>query len=196
MRIISGTARGMKLRSLPIDRLRPMLDRVKESLFNILRDIVPDARVLDLFSGSGALGLEALSRGAAHCTFVESDRRLAELIEGNADHCRLRERCAVIHANAYDLLRLAPNEAEGPADLALIDPPYAFVDDPNERARLMGLLDHLVGPWLEPGAQVVLHHRPIPYAVWPVATLTEWDKRIYGQSQLTFFEVTPEAEHG
>lgn len=196
MRIISGSARGTRLRSVAAAPLRPMLDRVKESLFNIIRDSLPGSRVLDLFSGSGALGLEALSRGARSCVFVEKEPRLAELAMENAERCRLADRCELLRQDVLELPRRRPDLAGVPADVVFVDPPYALVDDPNGRAVLFGALDGLAGPWIEPGAVVVLHHLPIPYAVWPGARLSERDKRVYGRSQLTFFELLPEGDDG
>jgi 16S rRNA (guanine966-N2)-methyltransferase len=166
-----------------------MLDRVKESLFNIIRDMVPGSRVLDLFSGTGALGLEALSRGAEFCLFVEGDPRLVRLVTQNAERCRLVERCMTLRADVLGLTDLSPPpSARLPAGLVFVDPPYDLVDDPNRRSALFGALEGLSPSWVEPGAALVLHHEPIPYAVWPTEALREWDKRIYGRSQLTFFD--------
>jgi 16S rRNA (guanine966-N2)-methyltransferase len=194
VRIIAGQARGVRLDSAEVPALRPMLDRVKESLFNILRDCVAGARVLDLFSGSGSLGLEALSRGAEHCTFVEEDPLLVALAARNAGRCRLSERCEFLQADVMALPGVERLPAGLPADLVFVDAPYALVDDPNRRAELFAVLDALVGRWMGADAVAVLHHRPIPYAVWPTRRLRQWDRRIYGESQLTFFEL--EAEDG
>ncbi len=192
MRIIGGSAGGIRLESLDLDSLRPMLDRVKESLFNIIRLDVPGARVLDLFCGSGALGLEALSRGAESGVFVEQDPRLVELARENAELCALAERCRVLRADVLSLpVRLAPPSGLA-AGLVFVDPPYAMVDDPNARARLFEALEGSIGRWIAPGGLLVLHHRPIPHAVWPARRLYQVDRRIYGQSQLTLFEVRGE----
>ncbi len=190
MRIISGIARGTRLGTLPAPALRPMLDRVKESLFNIIRDAVPGANALDLFSGSGALGLEALSRGAARCTFVESDAQLGRLAMENARRCKLADRCVLVEGDVLKLAQRMPPDEGLPAGLIFVDPPYALVDDPNRRAELFAALEALGGGWIEPGALLVLHHRPIPYAIWPSRRLRESDKRIYGRSQLTFFDLS------
>ena len=195
MRIISGSARGKKLESLQVSALRPMLDRVKESLFNILREAVVDVCVLDLFSGAGGLGLEALSRGADWCTFVERDGRLADLVRRNAEACRVADRCVVLQRDALALAGAMPPGGR-PVDVVFADPPYDMVDDPNARAQLFAALEGLIGAWARPGALVVLHHRPMPYALWPGARLAEVDHRIYGQSQLTFFRADAEADDG
>jgi len=193
LRIIGGTARGRKLLSEPRAALRPMLDRVKEALFNILRDCTDGARALDLFSGTGSLGLEALSRGAESCVFVEKDPQLARLVERNAERCGLGERCHIVRADALALPGCVPPPAGLPADLIFVDPPYELVDDPNRRAGLFEALEELAGTWIAPGAVLALHHRPIPHALWPARKLREWDKRRYGRSQLTFFELGEEA---
>jgi 16S rRNA (guanine966-N2)-methyltransferase len=187
MRIIAGTARGSKLKTLPNEALRPMLDRVKEPMFSILQHVVKDARVLDLFCGSGSLGLEALSRGAADCTFVERSRELIALAQVNAEWTHLADKAQFIESDVLALV-VRPPQGE-PADLVLADPPYAMMDDPNARARLFASIEALIGGWVAPNAIVVLHHRPLPFAIWPTKRLEQWDQRVYGQSQITFFDV-------
>ncbi|MFW6119221.1 MAG: 16S rRNA (guanine(966)-N(2))-methyltransferase RsmD [Planctomycetota bacterium] len=196
MRIISGSARGTRLRSLSDPQLRPMLDRVKEALFNILQFMLNGARILDLFSGTGSLGLEALSREAQCCVFVESDPDLAALIRENAAHCHLEEGCRVVMDDVLRLPRRRPPTECSPADIVLADPPYAMVDDPNERERLFATLHELKDSWIAPAGLIVLHHRPMPYAVWPSEALVETDQRIYGESQLTFLEWRSDPDDG
>ncbi len=190
MRIISGTARGTKLKSVDDPALRPMLDRVKDPLFNILRHLTSGAHVLDLYSGSGALGIETLSRGAVRCVFVEKDPRLVRLIEVNAERCHVTDRCKVLQAAVDTLPRRPPPRPA--ADMVFVDPPYALVDDPNERAALFATLEALLGSWIGADAVLVLHHRPMRHALWPTERFSEWDQRVYGRSQLTFFEVAGE----
>lgn len=123
MRIVAGSARGRRIEAPPGEGTRPTLDRVRESIFNSLGSLgaVEGATVLDLFAGSGAMGLEALSRGAAHVTFVESDRRATGVIRRNLDHLGFADRASVVVADVMDHLRRGPR-----VDLALCDPPYAF----------------------------------------------------------------------
>lgn len=130
MRIIGGEFRGRALTSVGKGdagaHLRPTTDRVRESLFNVLMggrygDPISDARVLDLFAGTGALGLEALSRGAAQVTFVENGRKGQSLIHGNIELCAAQARCKVL---GRDATRLATNP-DAPYDLVFLDPPYA-----------------------------------------------------------------------
>lgn len=195
MRVISGTARGTKLRTLDLPHLRPMLDRVKESLFNIIRADVEGARVLDLFSGCGALGIESLSRGAKSCVFVEKDGRLTDLLAQNVKKCRMPEQCEIMQSNFFSLSARRPPEGMLPADLVFIDPPYVFVEDPNQRAELFTALEGMAGQWVGVGALMMLHHFPLPHAVWPTRLMECTDRRVYGKSQITLFEMCEDAKH-
>ena len=122
MRVIAGTARGTKLTALPgEDVTRPTIDRVKEAMFSSLQFSLPGARVLDLFGGSGQLGIEALSRGAEHCTFVEQDRAAAAVIIANCKAARVFKQARVQLGQAELFLTSAP---AGQCHLGLRDPPY------------------------------------------------------------------------
>lgn len=189
MRVISGTARGTKLNRLDVPHLRPMQDRVKEALFNIVKHRLAEARVLDAFSGSGGLGIEALSRGAASCVFVERDGRLARLLRQNVEKCRMADRALVLRADMLSLpLRPSPPGA-APVHVAFFDPPYSMVEDPNARAGLFAVMEELIGAWIAPGALLMLHHAPMPHALWPTRRLTCFDRRVYGRTQISLFEV-------
>jgi len=170
-----------------------MLDRVKESLFNIIRADLENARVLDCFSGCGALGIEALSRGAASCVFVEQDRRLADLLARNLELCGMSAHSLVLPTDFFSLTRRRVPEGMLPADVVLLDPPYVEVDDPNRRGEFFAALESLAGAWIRPGALVVLHHRAMPHALWPARRLTCCDRRVYGKSQISLFELADEA---
>ncbi len=124
MRIIAGEFKGRRLKTPTWDGLRPTSDKLRETLFNIIGTRVPEARVLDLFAGTGAVGLESLSRGAAHVVFVEPDRRAATLISENVALCDARDRCAIIRDTAERALRKPIDD--DPFDLVLLDPPYDF----------------------------------------------------------------------
>jgi 16S rRNA (guanine966-N2)-methyltransferase len=126
MRVVAGTARGRRLQAPKGRDTRPTSDRVREAVFNALGSlgVVEDARVLDLFAGSGALGIEALSRGAAHATFVERDDRAVEVIWANLVAAGVSERAQVTVNEAMHWLARRPGP--GPYDLALADPPYEF----------------------------------------------------------------------
>ena len=120
MRVISGKARGTSLYSLEGNHTRPTTDRVKESMFSIINFYIPDGIVLDLFSGSGALGIEALSRGAKKCYFVENSRQAAEVIKKNIDKTKCSEN-AVLKVIDYKAFL---NSVDEKFDVIFLDPPY------------------------------------------------------------------------
>ena len=126
MRVIAGEYKGRRLAAPTWPGLRPTSDRLKESVFAILAPVLAGARVLDGFAGSGALGIEALSRGAASAVFVEQDSRAAGLIERNLAHCRIADGYVMIRAEFTRALRQLP--ADRRFDLVLLDPPYEFAD--------------------------------------------------------------------
>jgi 16S rRNA (guanine966-N2)-methyltransferase len=182
MRVIAGTARGRPLVAPRGTATRPIADRVKETLFAILADRVVDASVLDLYAGSGAVGVEALSRGAAHCAFVERDRRAVAAIRENLQRAGVTDRGSV---RSMDVLRYLDGSSEDRFDLVFLDPPYA------ERAILAPL--ERLAPRLAPGATVVVKHHwrtPIPEP----AGLARWRERRFGETGLTFLAATDSAD--
>ena len=124
MRIIAGANKGRTLKTPKWDGLRPTSDKLRETLFNILQARVEGSRVLDVFAGTGAVALEALSRGAASATCVESDRRAAGLIAENAALCRVSERCVIIR-DVVERALVKPLPG-GPFDIIVLDPPYEY----------------------------------------------------------------------
>lgn len=124
MRIIAGTNKGRTLKAPKWDGLRPTSDKLRGTLFNILQHEVAGARVLDVFAGTGAIALEALSRGAVSATCIDSDRRAAALIAQNAELCRESNRCAIIR-DVVERALSAPLPG-GPFDLIVLDPPYDY----------------------------------------------------------------------
>lgn len=149
MRVIAGRYKGRRLAAPTWDGLRPTSDRLKETVFNVLRDRVAGARVLDGFAGAGALGIEALSRGALHVTFVDRDPRAAALIEANLAHCGISNGYVMIRRSFDEALRHLP--ADQQFDVMLLDPPYDFGDLP---AVLSTAAERLAATGL-----VVLEHR-------------------------------------
>ena len=157
VRVVAGTAGGRRLDAPPGRSTRPTADRVREATFNALHSLgaVEGADVLDLFAGSGALGIEALSRGAAHATFVDDDARAVAVVRRNLASTGTEDRATVLRGDALGQLRAHP----GPYGLALLDPPYAFGDE--EWAVLLGLLDAAVAV-IESDREVPL---PAPWRV-------------------------------
>lgn len=177
-RIIAGVAGGRTLRTPPGAGTRPTSDRVREAVFSALdaRDVVRGSRVLDLYAGSGALGLEAASRGAASVVLVESDRRAADVIASNARDLGLPgvrvERSTVLTVLAGDP---GPQDA---ADLVLADPPY----DVGE-ADLAAVLARLAAGWLAPGGLLVLERATrSPEPAWPPGFERSGTARRYGET--------------
>ncbi len=120
MRVISGMARGRKLGQLEGMETRPTTDQVKESVFNIIQFDIEGRRVLDLFAGTGQMGIEALSRGACKCTFVDQRRDAVQLVRANLKHCRLEEQAQVLQAEALSFLSSVREKYH----LIFLDPPY------------------------------------------------------------------------
>lgn len=121
MRVISGTARGTNLYTLDGNDTRPTLDRVKEPLFSIIQSWIPDAKVLDLFAGSGALGIEALSRGAASAIFCEKSYKASEILKRNIEKTHLEEKSGVI---TKDYMKALEQIKTQKFDIIFLDPPY------------------------------------------------------------------------
>ncbi len=176
MRVIAGSRKGHKLVAPQGLDTRPTSDRVRENIFNLVGP-VDGARVLDLFAGSGALGIEALSRGAASAVFVEHDAEAARAIERNLDHVRL----AGARVVRGDVLRTIGQEATAGAkyDLVLVDPPYGMLTEIQPR-----LARHLPPLLAADGLLVVeTDARTEPELPLPVRT-----SRKYGQTRVTLFE--------
>ena len=123
MRVISGTAKSLKLKTLEGMNTRPTQDRIKETLFNMISDDVGRASFLDIFSGSGGIGIEALSRGASKAVFVEKNRKAATIIKENLRHTKLEDRAELLCQDAITAVRLLEGRGEY-FDLIFMDPPY------------------------------------------------------------------------
>jgi 16S rRNA (guanine966-N2)-methyltransferase len=176
MRVIAGTARGLRLVTPGDSATRPVADRVKETCFAILADRVVGASVVDLYAGSGALGIEALSRGATSCVFVERGRVALAAIRQNLAQTGFTERAELV---GVDVARFLESVTGRRFDLAFLDPPYA------ERA-ILAPLERLL-PTLNVGATVVVKHfwrTPVPEP----EGLSRWRERRFGETALTFLE--------
>ncbi|HEX2841737.1 16S rRNA (guanine(966)-N(2))-methyltransferase RsmD [Hyphomicrobium sp.] len=181
MRVVGGTHRGRALATPQHDGLRPTSDRVRESVFNILLHGVPDfslegARVIDLFAGTGALGIEALSRGAGYCLFVEEAPEARALIRTNIEALHLTGTTRIFRRDATDL---GPAGNMEPYALAFLDPPY------GQGLGEKGLIALRDGKWLVPGAVVVLEEREGADVTLPEG-FTEFDRRSWGDTQAIF----------
>jgi len=181
MRVVGGKFRGRALAAPAHEGLRPTSDRVRESVFNILAHGVADfslegTRVIDLFAGTGALGIEALSRGAGYCLFVEEAPDARALIRTNVEALGLTGATRIFRRDATDLGPAGNMERYG---LAFLDPPYG--KGLGEKA-LIALRD---GRWLVPGAIVVLEDRESVEVVLP-PTFMEIDRRSWGDTQVVF----------
>ena len=136
MRIIAGKARRLPLRTLPGRDTRPTTDRIKETLFNMLAPELDGAYFLDLFAGSGQIGLEAVSRGSAFCVFVENNRKACEVIEDNMKCTKLADQCMLMNTDVMSALRRL--EGKYRFDLIFMDPPY----NQELEAQTLGYLAH------------------------------------------------------
>lgn len=171
MRIIAGDLKGRRLKTPKWDGLRPTSDKLRETLFNVVAPRVRGARVLDMYAGTGAIGIEALSRGAAHVTFVDSDPRAVKLIAENLHHCGVADR--------YAIIRTPQTLAAESIDLAVLDPPY---DEPDLTASIAA-----ADPLIAPGGLLVLEHarrRPAPERA---GRLRKARDLVSGDSALAFY---------
>jgi 16S rRNA (guanine966-N2)-methyltransferase len=155
VRIIAGEHRGRLLKTPPGQGTRPMLDRVREAVFSTLGARVEGARVLDLFAGTGALSLEALSRGAASARMVERDARVVRLLRDNVAELRLEERATIVAGDA--LVPATWGEPGAAYELVFLDPPYPLLDAGRPRALVLDALRALAGERLAPGGLIVFH---------------------------------------
>ena len=193
MRVIAGLFRGRLLEAPPGRTTRPMTDRVKETLFNILGHRfatpgeLPGFAVLDVFCGPGSLGIEALSRGAGACTFVERDRTALRSLRQNIQNLRIGDQCAVLPDNAWSM---RPPHAPAGFGLIFVDPPYHDAEDP---LRVADLLERLA-PSLAADGLIVLRHeaRSNPPATTDLRSLHCVDERIIGRMRLLFLTRTPD----
>ncbi len=182
LRVIAGEARGRRLIAPEGDQVRPTKDIARESMFSALdaRGAIDGADVLDLYAGTGALAIEALSRGAAGAVFVEWDRSALECIRSNVEVLSGAEPVHVVAREVGRFLAGGP-PAEAPFDLVFVDPPYETADE-----EITARLETLLGPgWLAPEA-IVSVERPLRHPVVVPAGLTNGWERTFGDTLLTF----------
>ena len=181
MRIVAGELKGRRLASPPASVTRAATDRIRQSLFGILEPVLEDAPVLDLVAGAGTLGLEALSRGAAHATFVERDTAALRALRANIQTTGMAERATVAARDVLAFLERAP----GPYDVVFCDPPFADVDV-LERVLAHPGLRRALAPGGLVVARSLLKHPPTP----PERARVEREKKI-GQETVVFLRYDP-----
>jgi 16S rRNA (guanine(966)-N(2))-methyltransferase RsmD len=180
LRIIAGSLKGRRLKTPTWEGVRPTSDKLRETLFNIIAQRVPDARVLDAYAGTGAIGIEAISRGAAQVTFVDRDPRALKLVAENLQRCGLADRYVIIRARLGH--ETPPSLASASVDLAVLDPPY---DEPDLAAAVSA-----AEPLLAPGGLLILEHarrRPAPERAGGLMRVRDVTS---GDSALAFYEST------
>lgn len=184
-RVISGKAKGRRLKLVPGASTRPIMDRVKESLFNILGD-VGGTRWLDLFAGTGQVGIEALSRGAAEVVFVDKVRPAIQTIRDNLVHTRLEEGARVIQGDALAVLRGWSSE---PFDVIYVAPPqYLEMWTPP-----LAIIDAAVERFLAPNGQAIVQIDPREFKTLDLSHLVLVDERRYGNTLLCFYQAAEES---
>ena len=180
LRVISGLAKGRKLYMVPGSGTRPISDRVKEALFNILRTNVRGTRWLDLFAGTGSVGIEALSRGAELALFVDNSRKAIETIYKNLDHTRLRDKAEVIRQDAFEFMRMNTKHI---FDFVYIAPPQ--YEDLWLKAVKMIDADPQI---LTHDAWIIVQMHPKENKNIVLRSIVEYDQRRYGNTLLNFYK--------
>jgi len=180
IRVISGTAKGRRLKLVPGDSTRPVMDRVKEALFNILGGGVRGSSWLDLFAGTGSVGIEALSRGAARALFIDNDRLAVRTIRENLEHTRLAARAEVLCANAFVYLQRPNPEAFE----------YIYVAPPQYKGMWKQTLLAIDAntAHLHLDGVVIVQIDPAEREDVAFEVLRPYDERTYGKTMLWFFE--------
>ena len=186
MRVIAGIARGIRLQAVPGTTTRPISDRVKEALFSILGESIVGARFLDLFAGTGSVGIEALSRGASEAVFVDCEARALTTIRVNLAHTRLEAGARLAHSDAFKYLGRRPE----PFD-------FVYVAPPQYRALWSRTLQAIDADpsCLDPCGQVIVQVFPKEFEPIHLANLAMTDERRYGSTLLCFFLRAPGLEH-
>lgn len=180
VRVISGTARGKKLKSVPGDTTRPVMDRVKEALFNILQGDVIDSNWWDLFGGTGAIGIEALSRGAAFVRFSDLNRAPIETIKENLENCGFTKQSEIRKGDAFSMLT------------AYIDRQfeYIYIAPPQYKGmwlEALKLVDENMN-WLTDDGTVIVQIDPTEYQKVELKNLEEGEQRKYGKTLIIFYD--------
>jgi 16S rRNA (guanine966-N2)-methyltransferase len=180
LRVIAGKAKGRKLKSVPGDTTRPITDRVKEALFNIIAGDVIDSNWWDVFAGTGAVGIEALSRGAAFVRFSDSNRAPIETIKSNIEQCGFNSQAEIHRGDAFAFLTSPPDKAFE----------YIYIAPPQYKemwVKAFELVDQNI-EWLSEDGWVIAQIDPKEYRSLALESLEEFEQRRYGSTLLVFFE--------
>lgn len=180
LRVIAGEARGRKLKSVPGDTTRPITDRVKESLFNIIAGDVINSNWWDVFAGTGAVGIEALSRGAAFVRFSDANRAPIETIKSNVEHCGFRAQAEIRRADAFAYLSSPPDRVFE----------YIYIAPPQYKEmwiKALELVDDNPG-WMAKDGWVIAQIAPKEYKPFEFENIEEFEQRRYGSTLLVFYE--------
>ncbi len=190
MRVVAGEAKGRKLKAPDTLDTRPIIDRVKTALFDILSTEVEDARFLDLFGGTGSVGIEALSRGAAHATFIEMNYKVLKLLRENLQTTRLADRAETLHGDAFKFLLQKNAEARSTTyDIVYVAPPQYQ----GMAARVLEILDS--SPLVAENGLVIVQIHPKEregVAAIPCQRLALSDERRYGSTLLMLYRIKKE----
>lgn len=190
MRVIAGSARGICLTSVRGDKTRPIQDRTKESLFNILSGIIQESRVMDLYAGTGAIGIEALSRGAASCIFVEHNKQAIQVIRDNLVATGLLNKATVLKCDALEVASYLEKDSIK-LDIVFAAPPYPLVEKNSYRNELLTFFSILSEKHIiQPEGVVILQQRKAEFQIPPEASCLElFDTRMYGDTQVLLFRI-------
>jgi len=180
LRVIGGSARGRKLRSVPGSTTRPITDRVKEALFNILGADIGAAWVLDLFAGTGSVGIEALSRGAEFVHFIDLDRQAVATIKANLETTGFNAQAQVQRISAFSYLQQTPDRQFD----------YVYVAPPQYKGLWVQALQGLDAQpdWLSADAWIIVQIHPREYEALSFKHIIEFDQRSYGSTLLVFYK--------
>jgi 16S rRNA (guanine966-N2)-methyltransferase len=180
LRVIAGKAKGRKLKTVPGDTTRPITDRVKEALFNIIAGDVLDSDWWDVFAGTGAVGIEALSRGAAFVRFSDSNRAPIETIKSNVEHCGFKSQAEIRRGDAFSFLTSEP-------DMRF---EYIYIAPPQYHemwVKALELADENID-WITDDGWVIAQIDPKEYKALALENLEEFEQRRYGSTLLVFYE--------
>lgn len=180
LRVIAGKAKGRKLKSVPGDTTRPVTDMVKEALFNIIGNDVIDSRWWDLFGGTGAIGIEALSRGAKFIRFTDLNRLPIETIKENLSACNFSNLAEVRRGDAFAMLKLPPDSKFD----------YLYIAPPQYKEmwiEALQIVDSNPG-WISTTGEIIVQIHPKEYKDIPLKNFQQYDERHYGSTMLIFYE--------